>query len=311
MIDEGGKKKLGLGRFIQAGRAQGQALRHGNLRGPGVPTTLLDDARVRLDEAHAHAARGGLAAREWVMITVRGLERLLDLDDPRVSTLLEEAVALKRKVLAEDEREFAALRKDLREGRFTPADWRAALADMTDLERDAFTGRLLRLQDPPRSSRAREDGMVHFVASTVRDVLEVADLVDKDDVFYDVGCGTGRVALLVRWLTGATVKGIEYDGAYVESGKAAQAELGIDVELIEGDARAFTYEDATVIYAYEPFRGDIMHEFLERLRTKTKPFTLLSRFVVEDGMSGVSWLELAETRPSGLRRYVPRTTAST
>ena len=295
----------GLGRFMRAGQEQGRALLRGDPLAHSPSSTVFDDARRQLDEAKAHAGRGGLIHRASALSSVRGLDRLLDTDDPRGLALRAEAAQLRRRVLDEDEREFAGLRAALRAGEYTPHDWAEDLRSRSPFEQEAFTTRLLGLQDSPMASRALEDDMVHFVASSLDSVVEVANLVGPDDVFYDVGCGTGRVALLVQWLTGATVRGIEYDGAYVAAANAAKAALGLDVDFIEGDARAFTYEDATVVYAFEPFRGAVMTAFLDRLRAKMAPFILLSRFVVVDGMAEVPWLTLVDTLPSGLRRYEP------
>lgn len=298
------KPKGGLGRFVRAGKAHGEALKRRDALVSGVSSTVHEDARERLEEAKKHAARGGLVDREWVLVTVRGLIGLVDADDPRGAEILAEADVLKQKVLEQDEQEFAALRADMKNGVYTAEQWRADMARRPEFEQDAFTHRLLGLHDPPRPSYAREDEMVHFVASTVKDVLEVAELVGSDDVFYDIGCGTGKVAMLIRWLTNATVKGVEFDSAYVVAANAAKDDVGIDVRFIESDARTVDYDDATVLYLYEPFRGEIMSSFLDRLKALDNTFMLLSRFVVVDGLEGVPWLELVEDRPeTRVRRY--------
>ncbi|HZU82088.1 MAG TPA: methyltransferase domain-containing protein [Polyangiaceae bacterium] len=102
------------------------------------------------------------------------------------------------------------------------------------------------------------------VAPLVRTVLEVP--VVADDVVVDLGAGLGKVVLLVRLLTGASVRGIELQPALVRRARQAAARLAVDVAFIEGDAREADLDVGTVFFLYLPFTGPVLSEVLRRLR---------------------------------------------
>src|ERR1700733_898055 len=79
------------------------------------------------------------------------------------------------------------------------------------------------------------------VASIVRMLLEVP--VVEGDVVIDLGAGLGKVALLARALTGATVRGIEIQPPLVARAREAAAIHGLDVSFACGDARSAPLED--------------------------------------------------------------------
>lgn len=299
-------KRLDLGRSVREGRTQGERLRRREALAGGNSSTVHEDCRLRIEEARTHADRDGLVDREWVLMTIRGVEgSLASFEDPRAEELRAMARGLRAEIVQRDEVDFAPMRVAIREGRYSVDDWLADVRKRTPVEGAAFTHRLLDLAEPPRPKSKRAADMVHFVASSLDAVRDIASYVGPDDVFYDVGCGTGMVALLVRWLTGATTKGIEFDAAYVEKACAARDALGFDATFIVGDARDFDYADATVLYLFEPFRGQVMAQFLERLdaRRAHGPFRLVVRPAVEDETAKVSWLRFEEERPSGVRLY--------
>jgi hypothetical protein len=88
------------------------------------------------------------------------------------------------------------------------------------------------------------------VAAIVQALAEVP--VEPDDVFFDLGSGLGKVALLAHLLTGATARG---------------ARLGVaaHVTWIEGDARTTELDSGTVFYLYAPFTGAALADVLGRL----------------------------------------------
>jgi SAM-dependent methyltransferase len=90
--------------------------------------------------------------------------------------------------------------------------------------------------------------------------------VRPEDVLFDLGAGLGKVLLVARLLTGATVCGVELQPALVERARAAAARLGVDAEFVCGDARTANLESGTVFYLYAPFTGSVLAEVLARLR---------------------------------------------
>jgi hypothetical protein len=87
------------------------------------------------------------------------------------------------------------------------------------------------------------------------------------DVFYDLGAGIGRVALLVGLLTAAHVKGIEFEPAYCAYAQQRAHHLRLSqVQFLNVDARAADYTDGTVFYLYTPFTGRLLQAVLARLQ---------------------------------------------
>ncbi len=299
------ERRPNLLRGMRAGRAQGASLERRDALAHLGSSTMHEDLRARLAEAHAAAERDRLADREWALMTVRGIAGAMAKHEIEDATLEGEARALAHEIIARDERDFAPITAAIRAKTYGPDDWRRALDRLPANEHDAYTERILGVAHTPPAEVARGEQMVHFVASQLAEIRDFVPHLGADDVVYDVGSGTGKVALLTAWLTDATVKGVELDSAYVAVADRARDALGLDVEFVAADARSLDYADLTVLYLYEPFRGAVMAEFLERIdaRRREAPIRVFSKFVVEDGLAGVPWLEWDETLPSGLRLF--------
>lgn len=299
------ERRPNLLRAIRAGRAQGASLERRDALAGLASSTVLEDCRARLAEAKATAARDRLADREWALLTVRGISGALAKHGVEDDAMVEEARALALEIVRRDERDFAPITAAIRDGTFTPDDWHRALDTLPANEHDAYTERMLGVAHTPRAEVERGEQMVHFVASQLGEILDFVPHLAEGDVVYDVGCGTGKVALLAAWLTDATIRGVELDPAYVAVAARARDTLGLEASFVAADARALDYADLTVLYLYEPFRGAVMAEFLERIdaRRRQTPLRIFSKFVVEDGLAGVPWLEWVETLPSGLRFF--------
>ncbi len=101
------------------------------------------------------------------------------------------------------------------------------------------------------------------IAPIVRALMEVP--IVPEDVVVDLGAGLGKVVLLTRLLTGATVRGLELQPALVERARAAAARLQIEVCFTQGDARDSALEDGTVFFLYAPFTGPVLGDVGRRL----------------------------------------------
>lgn len=75
--------------------------------------------------------------------------------------------------------------------------------------------------------------------------------VKKGDVFYDLGCGDGRVAVAAA-LKGAFSVCVEIDNDLLRKAKALASKLGVQkrVKFVHADIFDVTLSDATVVYAY-------------------------------------------------------------
>lgn len=110
--------------------------------------------------------------------------------------------------------------------------------------------------------------------SAFREALGCIEIRPGEEVFVDIGSGKGRVLALAAELPFRRVIGVEIAP---ELNIAARRNLALpaqqaralckDVQIWEGSAADFPIPpDATVIYLYNPFRGELLRSVLENLR---------------------------------------------
>jgi precorrin-6B methylase 2 len=108
--------------------------------------------------------------------------------------------------------------------------------------------------------------MPSAISQSVRAVLDVP--ITQHDVFVDLGAGLGKVTMIVHLLTGARSRGVELQSALVREASSQARELALDgVSFAEGDALEADVDDATVVFLYLPFTGDVLARVLQRLET--------------------------------------------
>ena len=106
--------------------------------------------------------------------------------------------------------------------------------------------------------------MPSAIGQLVRAVLDVP--ITEHDVFVDLGAGLGKAAMAVHLLTGAPARGVELQAGLVSEASAQARELGLDaVSFAQGDALDADLDDATVVFFYLPFTGDVLAGVLQRL----------------------------------------------
>ncbi len=131
---------------------------------------------------------------------------------------------------------------------------------------DIFINGLLADGLAPEPTMALEPEMVFYQKTPARVVFELARHLQPGDVFMDIGCGLGQVAILVNLITGNNTIGIEYEPAYCSYANACAAQLNLpNIELINTDARTANYTSATVVFMYTPFTGQILQQVLKIL----------------------------------------------
>lgn len=92
--------------------------------------------------------------------------------------------------------------------------------------------------------------------------------VSPEDVIYDLGSGLGRVLCHYAAKPVRRVVGVEYDRALAEASRAnVERMVGrrAPVEVVEGDAGAQDYAEATLAFMYNPFGADTLRRVLRRL----------------------------------------------
>jgi hypothetical protein len=161
-------------------------------------------------------------------------------------------------------------------GRATPVLTQALLdADHLDI----FVNGVLGIDGIPEETRRLQPGMIGYHPTPARVILALIEhaRLGADDVFYDLGAGLGRVALLVGLLTAAQVKGVEFEPAYCAYAQQRATNLHLSrVTFLNVDARQAEYTDGTVFFLYTPFTGHLLQAVLARLHeeARTRPITL-------------------------------------
>jgi hypothetical protein len=216
-----------------------------------------------------------------IMDRVEGL--LLNDWDKDLATLRQRAESLKNQLEKVNEKLFQRLRATIRAGSYTCEDLRRQFYNYAGCASeenesgydalDIFVNDLLRIDLALEETREKEPDMVFLQPTPARVVLELVEKVKltEEDVFYDLGSGLGQVAILVGLLSGARAKGIEFEPAYCEYAQQCAARLNLShVEFMNLDARNADYSDGTVFFMYTPFRGSMLQEVLERLRSESR-----------------------------------------
>jgi len=91
----------------------------------------------------------------------------------------------------------------------------------------------------------------------------------KDDVFVDLGCGTGRVVFFVAQKKIKKVIGIELDPAYFSILKANFRTLRnkrSPIELLNIDVVSFDPAESTIFYMFNPFGQSTLEALLLKIR---------------------------------------------
>lgn len=84
-----------------------------------------------------------------------------------------------------------------------------------------------------------------------------ADL--RDFTFVDFGCGKGRTLIAAHPFGFKRIVGVEFSHELCEIARANVARLGLEVEVVEGDAVEFAIPDGPcVLYFYNPFDAPVL-----------------------------------------------------
>ncbi len=160
---------------------------------------------------------------------------------------------------------------------------------------DVFINGVFGIDTEPEETRPLRPGMIGYQATPARFILDLVDRVPlgPDDVFYDLGSGLGRVALLVGLLTSAHVKGIEYDPGHCAYAQQCAEHLPVPrVHFLNADAREAEVADGTVFFMYTPFRGALLQDVLNRLKLEAhrRPLTLATYGPCTLDVARLDWL---------------------
>ena len=159
---------------------------------------------------------------------------------------------------------------ELQSERLTPSSFCARLNEIPAAERDRWLDVLWDVSENPAGAPALPQGCVPYLPCPFSIVLEAVQRasVTPDDVFIDVGSGTGRTTFLAKLLTGAECIGLEIQPALVEAARARSKQLNLArMHFVEGDAAEHIRSVAigTVFFLYCPFDLQRMNRVLDDL----------------------------------------------
>ena len=151
-----------------------------------------------------------------------------------------------------------------------------------------------------------------YSAVAARIVLTAEHLVDTADLHadwnvLDVATGSGNAAIAAA-RHGSQVVGVDYVPSLLERGRARAAAEGLDIELVEGDAEALPFPDASfdaVISVFGTmFAPDQKRTAEELLRVSRPGGTIALASWTPDGFIGEMFRTVAPTchRPPGSTR---------
>lgn len=93
-------------------------------------------------------------------------------------------------------------------------------------------------------------------------------LLQPNDVFYDIGCGRGRVLCHVARKNVQRCVGVELSPQFGEEAKINAKRLRgrmAPVEVMIGDAAEMDYSDGTVFFLFNPFGADTLRKVLDNI----------------------------------------------
>jgi hypothetical protein len=198
-------------------------------------------------------------------------------------------------------------RERVRRGGLRGAELLAWLGEHAIPARDPAIEALFGIARPPATPALGEHRMPYMpsaIAPIVRAVLDVP--ITARDVFVDLGAGLGKAAMAVHLLTGARARGIELQPALVTAARAQARELGLDgVSFVESDALDADLDDATVVFLYLPFTGDVLAGVLRRIEAVARRRQLVLCSLGLD-LRGADWFVERPTEEFWLSIYDTR-----
>ncbi len=162
-----------------------------------------------------------------------------------------------------------------------------------------------------------EDGVI-YEGTPFMLLLEIfrdLKLTDRD-VFVDLGCGKGRVLAMAALSDARQVIGVEQSAEFLQAAAETLTRLGSradKVQLFNGLAQQFDFDQATVIFMFNPFGAQTMQQVLgllhASLERKPRPLRLVYvNPIHEQVLLDCGWLENTVTWPTAAfaeRAFLP------
>ena len=142
--------------------------------------------------------------------------------------------------------------------------------------------------DQSRHDMAAEKVVYDPVPYRAFATLEREVPVSASDIVYDIGCGMGRVVCFYASKPIRRAVGVEYDEGLCKIARANIANLKgrrAPSEIIEDDATAVDFRDATVAFMFNPFGADTMARVIGNLtKARTNPLRIVYMNPVQEAV---------------------------
>lgn len=201
--------------------------------------------------------------------------------DDRIADMQRRAEMLHERLARVNDRLFKRVRQRIRSGDWTRDELRRELDRFTRYPPrqpkfvhigfdglDALIDGILQDRPQPAPTLEHVSEMIDYQPSPASVVLDLLDQVEpsRDDIFYDLGSGLGRVVILVSLLAGIASRGIEYQPTFCSYSREVAAALGLtEVAFVNSDARSADLSEGTIFYLFTPFTGSMLQTVLGRL----------------------------------------------
>ncbi|MDX1608090.1 MAG: methyltransferase domain-containing protein [Candidatus Spechtbacterales bacterium] len=123
---------------------------------------------------------------------------------------------------------------------------------------------------------------------------------DKNDVFYDLGSGYGRVVLYTALMTRAQCFGVELIEDRLQKGREAARKLKLkNAEFLSGNVLDQNLNIANIFFLFNPFKGSVLTKVVEKLKdiSDEKKITVIIWGGREMFFTNRNWLEVRTKIP--------------
>lgn len=133
---------------------------------------------------------------------------------------------------------------------------------------------VLSAQEPWRgevSSDARNGDNCRYATIGYRNVRRILRVVNpgREDVFYDIGCGMGRILCVAALRPVRKCVGVELLEPLCEIARQNANSLRrrkAPIQIVRGDAATVDLSDGTIYFMFNPFGPDTLRDTLENIR---------------------------------------------
>ena len=93
------------------------------------------------------------------------------------------------------------------------------------------------------------------------------DILKKDDVVVDYGCGKGRICFFINSQVGCRIVGIDHSERLLEIARENLESYGggADIDFVNSKAEDYVPDGANCLYFFNPFSSHVFQEVLRRI----------------------------------------------